>query len=165
MIPIDCDEAIPEGSKAEQVGIVEFAGDASEFELVATLKVSFTDLAAVGVLSEERAGLSCALIKIGDVYFLLEAERSSSLSVSVKGNWAASYLDALLQCLGLTTESISMKEELGIVFRPHEFWRQGDDGNPVMISVLPSKADAIYKVREFTERGHRQLYWTRPAGH
>ncbi|MBS1956975.1 MAG: hypothetical protein JST89_22490 [Cyanobacteria bacterium SZAS-4] len=41
----------------------------------------------------------------------------------------------------------------------YEVWRQDDNGNQVMIEKACCEAEALDRVRLFTERGHKQLYW------
>lgn len=47
----------------------------------------------------------------------------------------------------------------------YEVWRQDDNGNQVMIEKTCCEAEALDKVRLFTERGHKQLYWAQPLTH
>lgn len=44
-----------------------------------------------------------------------------------------------------------------------ELWRQGDDGNEVLISKGHSRAEAERLCAMLEARGHKQLYWIRPG--
>ncbi|MCA9805964.1 MAG: hypothetical protein KC777_28545 [Cyanobacteria bacterium HKST-UBA02] len=72
-------------------------------------------------------------------------------------------LDSLLTALGLSTADLSwINDEVELA--AHEVWRQDDNGNEFLVETLPCRADALSRVRMFTERGHKQLYWASPAG-
>lgn len=104
-----------------------------------------------------------ALLRINDQICYLENTLPSYQTlvvVSVANKNPGALVDDLLQCLGLTSSSLAHVDE-SVKLLEHELWRQDDNGNQVLIETTCCLADAIYKVNEFTARGHRQLYWAR----
>jgi hypothetical protein len=71
--------------------------------------------------------------------------------------------DLLLAAFGLTaTDHAWLRENFELT--KYELLRQDDNGNEFRIETTRGRADALHKVRVFTDRGRKQLYWARPVG-
>lgn len=114
-------------------------------------------------LTEQKKCPNLTMSLNGEVYFLRDNEKDWQ----IKNVFAKSTLDAekpndLLEELNLTTDDICDLDK-SIKFQPYELWRQDDNGNQALIEVLPCRADADAKVKMYTDRGHKQLYWCKPS--
>lgn len=114
-------------------------------------------------LTVQKKCLNLTLRLNGELYFLRDNEKDlQTKSVFAKNTIDTEKLNDLLEELNLTTNDICHLDN-SIKFQPYELWRQDDNGNQALIEVLPCRADANAKVKMYTERGHKQLYWCQPA--
>jgi ferredoxin len=67
------------------------------------------------------------------------------------------------QLLDARVPFIELRSDFSIL-RRWQVWRQDDNGNRFVIADFLDEAAAREQVAMFTARGHKQLYWTEPAG-
>jgi hypothetical protein len=138
-------------------------------EALAVLKLKSGELEqSTGILFEDdddNLGFyKMALLQVQEYKYFLETHLSDSrnpgvcVSISKDTISRSDALDALLIGLDLTSADLHWIPK-DIVFVEHELWRQDDNGNRMLIEKTSCKADALKKVRQFTELGHKQLYW------
>jgi hypothetical protein len=71
-------------------------------------------------------------------------------------------LEQLLEATGIHSSEL-MWVHPSIKFTPHEVWRQDDNGNQFLVQTTACRADATNLVDTLTARGHKQVYWAKPA--
>ncbi|MGD9680055.1 MAG: hypothetical protein AB7W16_02625 [Candidatus Obscuribacterales bacterium] len=155
----------------QQIPIPEARRSEADF-CIATLKLNSEAIEARwGIVFEEGLGelefFKVAALRInGSMVWLFDhsaADMDLEIGVLHSCEKRGDVLDSLLAVLGLSTGDLSwINDEVELA--AHELWRQDDNGNEFLIETLPCRADALVRVRLFTERGHKQLYWTCPAG-
>lgn len=116
--------------------------------------------------SHLTTGQRCSNSKVevnGEIFYLVGlAGQSGPVEVFCRNEIDYEKLNDLLEQLGFTTNDLDKISD-AIKFTPYELWRQDDNGNQALIEVLPCRADANAKVKMYTDRGHKQMYWCKPS--
>lgn len=124
----------------------------------------YDDMMQSGIVWHNQERWRESLLEADETVFLLKSKMDELGDVTV---YADKFLDPekfneLLEVLEITSETLKDMEP-SIRLKKYELWRQDDNGNQAMIEVLPCRADANAKVKMYTDRGHKQMYWCRPS--
>lgn len=158
------------GSLAKQLPISVLQGPERIYEAdtVATICKNIEEMeSSTGLIFEDDIDdldyYKLAILQIDEEKYFLQRHLHEPPGVMVAVTTACTSpgeaVDSLLIAFDMTTSDLSWQHD-SVHFTPHELWRQDDNGNQVLIEICPCRADAMQKARVFTERGHRQLYWT-----
>jgi hypothetical protein len=140
-------------------------------EFVAVLDLTVEQLEAqTSIRFEDDIDNLCdyklALVQVGDYRFFVDSHPlySPEVAVQISKNVInqTDAVDSLMTAFHLTSADLQWTSDT-VKFVEHELWRQDDNGNSILIERMPCRADALAKVRMYTERGHKQLYWAQPV--
>lgn len=113
--------------------------------------------------TEEQKSANNKVEVTGEVFYLVgNADHHGPIEVFGSNEIDCEKLNDLLEQLGFTTKDLEQISD-AVKFKPYELWRQDDNGNQALIEVLPCRADANAKVKMYTDRGHKQMYWCKPS--